>query len=128
MPTDEEQIREVIANWIKASKARDTAAVLDLMCEDVVFLIPGQPPMRGRETFAKMSANPPAYNFDAVSEMNEIRICGDYAYTWTNLSVSITPPGGDTKRRKGDILSIFRKDADGRWRLYRDANLLGPAD
>jgi ketosteroid isomerase-like protein len=36
----------------------------------------------------------------------------------------VTPPGGDPQHRAGDTLTILRKEADGRWRLARDANLL----
>ena len=36
---------------MRASAAGDVERVLGLMAEDVVFLLPGQPPMRGRETF-----------------------------------------------------------------------------
>jgi ketosteroid isomerase-like protein len=39
--------------------------------------------------------------------------------------VTITPlAGGQPLRRSGATLSIYRREADGRWRLARDANLL----
>jgi ketosteroid isomerase-like protein len=36
----------------------------------------------------------------------------------------MTPPGGNSVRRAGHTLTIFSKQADGRWLLARDANLL----
>ena len=45
--SDEEQIRAVIATWLKASAANDIDTVLDLMTEDAVFLRSGCPPMQG---------------------------------------------------------------------------------
>jgi ketosteroid isomerase-like protein len=36
----------------------------------------------------------------------------------------VAPPGGNSVRRAGHTLSIFNKQADGRWRLARDANFL----
>jgi ketosteroid isomerase-like protein len=36
----------------------------------------------------------------------------------------MTPPGGAPLRRAGPTLTILRKEADGRWRLARDANLM----
>ena len=50
--SDEQAIRDVISNWLRATAAGDVDAILPLMAEDVVFLRPGQPPMRGREAFA----------------------------------------------------------------------------
>jgi uncharacterized protein (TIGR02246 family) len=53
MQTDEQAIREVVSTWLRASNAGDTETVLSLMTEDVVFLVPGQPPMRGKSGFAR---------------------------------------------------------------------------
>jgi uncharacterized protein (TIGR02246 family) len=52
---DTQQIREVIATWLRASAADDLDTVLSLMAEDVVFLLPGRPPMRGRAAYAEAS-------------------------------------------------------------------------
>jgi len=38
--------------------------------------------------------------------------------------MQMTPPGGEAVRRAGYTLTLLRKEADGRWRLARDANLL----
>ena len=49
---------------------------------------------------------------------------GDWAYIRGYLEIAVTPPGGNTVQRSGYTLTIFRKLADGRWLLARDANLL----
>jgi ketosteroid isomerase-like protein len=36
----------------------------------------------------------------------------------------MTPPDGNPIHRSGYTLTILRKEADGKWRLARDANLL----
>jgi len=38
--------------------------------------------------------------------------------------LTATPPGGEPVRRHGYTLTLYRKGADGRWRLARYANLL----
>ena len=123
---DKEQIREVIATWLRASKSGDLETVLSLMAEDVVFLLPGRQPMRGREAFAAASrAADGKFSIDGVPDIQEIQIAGDFAFCWNHLSLTITPSdGGNPIRRAGDILSVFKKKPDGRWVLYRDANLL----
>ncbi len=128
--TNEEQekqkIREVIDTWIRASAEGDVDRVLPLMAEDVVFLLPGQPPMRGRDAFAAASRSAIGrMRFEGRPEIQEIHIAGDYAICWNYLSVTVTPlPDGPPKRRAGNILSVFRKEPDGRWVLFRDANML----
>ena len=50
---------------------------------------------------------------------------GDWAFCWTELTVVMTPvSGGVSVRRHGNTLSVFRRLADLRWVLARDANLL----
>lgn len=125
--SDEQEIREVINTWMEASLAEDVDRVLRLMAEDVVFLLPGQPPMRGRAAFAAAS-RAGAGKFRLVEgrpQVQEIRIAGDLAFCWNYLDITIQPlPDGPPMRRAGHILSVFRKEPDGRWVLFRDANML----
>jgi uncharacterized protein (TIGR02246 family) len=122
----EQQIREVISTWMQATTAGDLEQVLDLMAEDVVFLLCDQPPMRGRDAFAAgFRAALQRVRIEGQSDIQEIRITGDHAYVWNHLTLTITPlQGGPSKRRAGPTLSVFQRKSDGRWRLIRDANLL----
>ncbi|HYU32977.1 MAG TPA: SgcJ/EcaC family oxidoreductase [Thermoanaerobaculia bacterium] len=128
MHDDEQAIRDLIDEWQRASTAGDLDRVLRLMDEDVIFLTPGNPPMRGRETFAQgFRTVTQKGRIEGSSEVEEIRVLGDWAYCWTSLSVTMTPlEGGSPTRRSGNTLTIFRKKSDGSWVLFRDANLLGP--
>jgi len=121
---DERAIRQLIAAWLDASASGDNEKVLELMTDDVVFLRPGNPPMRGKPAFAAAQSAQGSMHIDARSEIQEIRVFGEFACCWNKLTVDITPEG-DAKpiRQSGDVLSIFRKE-DGVWRLFRDANLL----
>ena len=124
MHDDEQAIRQLVADWLEASKAGDTEQVLQLMAEDVVFLQVGQPPMRGRAAFASAQAGLKPFNLDATSEIQEIKVFGEWAYCWNKLSIVITPrDGGAAIERAGHILSVLRKST-GHWVIYRDANLL----
>ena len=124
MQTDEQAIREVVSTWLRASKAGDSKTVLGLMTDDVVFLVPGHPPMRGKASFASSQTAMEQFDFNATSEVQEVTVLGDWAYIWTQLSVVMTPKGGgEAVKRSGPTLSIFRKES-GRWLLSRDANML----
>ena len=123
---DERQIRDVIAAWHRAGAAGDPNQLLALMAEDAVFLVPGHPPLRGRDVFASgFLAVIQQFRIDSNAEIQEIRTAGDWAYVWSQLSVSMTPKSaGAPQRRTGSTLSIFRKTQNGSWVLARDANLL----
>ena len=126
MSADDAQIRDLVATWMRATREGDLPTVLDLMCEDVVFLRPGQPPMHGREAFAEgFMAGVGRFSLEAQSEIQEIEVVGDLAYCWNYLTVTMTPVNGDASvSRAGPVLSVLRKEADGRWRISRDANLI----
>ena len=121
---DETAIRDLIATWLRASKGGDQETVLSLMSEDVVFLQAGQPPMRGRSGFAAAQKAMGDIDIDASSEIQEIRILGDWAYCWNRLTVVVSPRnGGASTKRAGDVLSLLQKQS-GRWVIVRDANML----
>ncbi len=122
--SDEKAIRDLIATWLRASKAGDTETVLSLMAEDVVFLQPGQPPMRGRSGFAAAQKAMSEVNIEASSEIQEISILGEWAWCWNRLSVVVTPrKGGASVKRSGEVLSLLQKQG-GSWVIVRDANML----
>jgi uncharacterized protein (TIGR02246 family) len=127
MNGDEEAIRRVVATWHEATAAGEISRILPLMGEDVVFLVPGGQPMRGRRQFqenlAKLLQD---HTIRSTGEIQELRISGDMAYCWTVLSVTVTPRQGPPNRRTGHTLSVFRKQSDGAWVLARDANMLAP--
>lgn len=129
MNADERRIRDLIAEWHRASAAGDVPSVLRLMSEDAVFLVAGKPPLQGRAQFEKgLRGLLKTHRIESSGKIEEIRVSGDLAYCWTSLTVRITPAsGGDGLERSGSALSIFRKQANGTaWLLVRDANLLAP--
>lgn len=129
MQNDEQEIRQLIATWMAATKAGDIETVLSLMAEDVVFLLPGRPPMIGKSAFAAAAgahSGQERPQFDGTSDIQEIKVVGEWAFMWAKLSVVMTPPGGaPSTARAGHTLSILKKQ-NGKWVLARDANMLSP--
>jgi uncharacterized protein (TIGR02246 family) len=124
MTTDNERaIRSLIETWMAASKAGDLATVLSLMTDDVIFMVPGKEPF-GKEAFAKASENMKNVRFDGRSEIKEIQVFDDWAYLRNYLEFNMAREAASPVRRSGYTLTILRKQADGRWLLARDANLV----
>lgn len=123
MSPDERAIRDVISTWLSASAAGNNEKVLSLMSDDVVFLVAGR--SFGKEEFSAGQNAHATHRIEASSDVREVVVSGDLAYARTELTVTMTPlAGGAGTRRTGPTLSIFRRDASGRWVLIRDANLL----
>lgn len=124
MTDDERGIRNLVETWMAATKAGDLQTVLSLMADDIIFMVPGQEPF-GKEAFKAASEGMKKVHFEGRSDIQEIRVLGDWAYLRQYLEVTMTlPRGGSPMRHAGYTLSILRKQADGRWVLARDANLV----
>ena len=124
MTADEHAIREAVANWMEASIEGDLARVLGLMDDEVVFLGPGRPPMRKPEFEAASTAMAGKVRLDGISEIQEVRVFGDWAYVWTQLSITMQPTDGSAVHRTGPGLSVWRRRPGGAWVIYRDANMV----
>lgn len=124
MHNDEDAIRQLVARWMAATKAGDTHAVLELMTDDAVFLVPGRPPF-GKSAFAEaaLAQSASAMQFDGCSEIEEIQVHGDCAFVRSHLTVVATPRDGKPVTRAGHTLTVLRRE-QGHWKLARDANLL----
>jgi len=128
MTPDEQAIRTLIATWMEATKAGDLDRALEMMDDEVVFLGAGRPPMRGKRSFAEASrAMERGGRFDGSVIVEEVGVFGDWAYCWNQIAVTITPDAGEPTRLAGPAMAILRKKPDGRWVIFRDANMLTPA-
>ena len=129
MTSDEQEIRTVHSIWIDAVNAGDLARLLTLVAEDVVFFTPGQAPV-GREGFSS--------NFVAAhqqmrvccgSELEEVVVVGEVAYTQSRDALSVTPRAdGKAAQFAGHRLTVYRKQRDGRWLLSRDIHTLSAVE
>jgi uncharacterized protein (TIGR02246 family) len=124
MNSDDQAIRALHATWIDAVNAGDLAKLLGWMTDDCVLLGPGQPPL-GREGFPAVFTSGHAQGrLRCTSELQEVAVIGDIAYTRSHDTVSVEPPTGAPVHLAGDRLTIYRRHPDGRWLLARSAHTL----
>ena len=123
MLSEEDAIRGVVKTWLDAARSGDTKTILQLMTYDVVFMVPGAPPF-GKEAFAQKSQEMEGVTIDGQSDIEELKVLGDWAFVRSHLTMKMTSPDGKTNSRSGYTLTLLRKNADGNWQIARDANLL----
>lgn len=129
MGPDDREIREVHSTWISAVNAGDLVRLLTLMADDVVFLNPGQAPF-GRDGFsANFSAAHQQVRIRCSSELEEVVIIGEVAYTRSRDVLVVSPrAGGKATQLAGHRITLYRKQPDGNWLLSRDAHTLSPVE
>jgi uncharacterized protein (TIGR02246 family) len=122
--SDERAIRELVDEWMQATKRGDLDTVLGLMTDDMVFMVPGRDPF-GKDEFRAMSQGMSGADVDGQAEILELRVLENWAWVRNHIDVTVTQPGGgQAVHRSGYTLSILEKGSDGRWRLARDANMV----
>ena len=129
MGPDERAIRELHSTWIDAVNAGDLGRLLALMADDVVFLTPGQAPVDWDGFSANFSAAHQQVRVRCSSELEEVVVVGEVAYTRSRDSLSVTPiAGGKAEQLAGHRITVYRKQPDGGWLLGRDAHTLSPVE
>jgi uncharacterized protein (TIGR02246 family) len=111
---DNEKIREVVTTWMRATAEGDLETVLSLIAEDAVFLLPDQPPMRGRVAFAgALRSALGQVRIEGKPDIQEIHVVGDYAFCWNQLSLTVTPlqglPNGASAMKGFTVGAAIRK-------------------
>jgi len=129
MKPNEQEIYAVHSTWIDAVNAGDLDRLLTLMTDDVVFINPDQEPF-GRDGFSSVfSAAQQQVRVYCTSELEEVVVVGEVAYTRSRDAVSVTSrSGGETTQLAGHRMTIYRKQPGGRWLLARDAHTLSPVE
>ncbi len=112
--SDEAAILEIWSTYSDARVAGDAQAWLGLWDPEGIRMPPGAPAV----DFATFSQGiPAAFAKSQPSSMeivaDEVVIMGDWAFSRGNFTV------GDEV--DGKFLTIFRRQEDGSWRIYRDA-------
>jgi uncharacterized protein (TIGR02246 family) len=127
MDNDEQKIREVHTTWIDAVNIGDLRRLLALITDDVVMLNPGGEPLSRAGFIEKFSSALQEFRFKCISDLEEVLVSGDVAFTRSRDSLSIGPRGSnDVTQFAGYRMTVYRKQADGRWLLARDAHTLTP--
>jgi uncharacterized protein (TIGR02246 family) len=127
MGADAHDVREVHSAWIDAVNAGDLACLLTLMADDAVFLNPGQAPFGRDEFSANFVAAHRRVRIRCLSELEEVVVVGEVAYTRSRDALSVTPrAGGEAAHLAGYRITVYREQPDGRWLLARDAHTLSP--
>lgn len=116
----------VLETWERYSaymNAGNSEAWIELWHPDGVQLPPGRPAFEGKSAIlGSVTAQLGATEFEDFTIMNkEVEVSGNLGFARGNYSFKGTPKaGGDTMEFAGKYLTIFKRQADGSWKIYRD--------
>ncbi|MEO9191605.1 MAG: nuclear transport factor 2 family protein [Acetobacteraceae bacterium] len=115
-------IRIALLNWTAAFNARDTAHVCDLLAPDLRYDYQGSPERDYGALCALLrhTLDDPKRIFNYSPDIKEILVSGDLAVVRLIWTLKVTRPpvvGAAVSREVG--LDVFRKQADGKWKIVR---------
>jgi uncharacterized protein (TIGR02246 family) len=126
---DRRAILELGADWMAAMNGKDIAKLMDMLAEDIVFLPPGFPPIRGKQAVEAMYKGffEQFSKVEQTSSLEEVEVAGDWAFAWgTESTVLFLQAGGAPIQLAGRGLSILRRQPDGSWRFARSLSNSAP--
>jgi ketosteroid isomerase-like protein len=116
------------ARFAKETKERGGAGFASWFAEDGVALGNGQVPVIGRVAIEK-SANwlPQVYQLTWTPTDAQMGPSGDMGYTWGHFEGRSKDAAGNPVLTSGRYMTIWRKQADGSWKVVLDAGANEPA-
>jgi len=116
---DRAAFRQDVETFAKAVNAKDWGSAVTRYADDASMMPPNGAAVQGRDQIKKwMSDFPPVSEFKA--EIVDLDGRGDLAYVRGSYTMTITPPGGAPVSDRGKYLEIWRKQADGTWKIKWD--------
>lgn len=115
----ESEVQRAVQSYIDACNARDVKAYKETLAEDVVFMVPDQPPIQGREAVGAWVKegffDPYEITFDAKTD--RVVVVGSEAFAPGRFTLKMKPNGGgDPVETSGEFFDIFRRVSEGSWK------------
>lgn len=120
---DEAAIREADAASLRAIAAKQMDATVSYYDEGASILTPNAPIATGRErirsAWEQMFAVP-GFNLAPKTTKVEVARSGDLAYAQGTYEFSATDPKGAPVQDRGKFVVVWKKQADGAWKIAAD--------
>lgn len=111
-----ERITELRDEYVKAENAGDVDGILETCRDDIVFIPPEAPPVRGIDASREFLGEfLDAFDITIELSRETITVAGDFAYEWGTVSGTLTSPDGQAQPVSNSYLIVYQRDSDGAW-------------
>jgi uncharacterized protein (TIGR02246 family) len=124
--TDAGAVRQAVeaanARFVDAAKRGDTATLASMYTDDAVLMMSNSEAARGRNAIAKwhggMLSQMPMKEFSLRTD--DVVLGGDLAVETGRYEMTLQPRGGSEVKDKGKYVVVWKRQADGSWKILRD--------
>ena len=120
---DEQAIRDQEKQWSKTGAAKDVDGFISYYAEDASAFTPGSPVATGKPAIRTVIAQMfgmPGFSLSFQTAKVEVARSGDLAYTHGTYAMSMNDPKGSPMNDKGKYVTVYKKQADGKWKAVAD--------
>ena len=123
-------VEDIFATYSAANMNKDVDGWIALWDEEGIKMSPNIHSIVGKEAireFKHRKSQSPD-DLEQIIKAEDTQLAGDFGFAHGTYFVSVTPKGGgEAKTKEGKFLTIFKKQADGSWKIYRDSVSDNPA-
>ena len=116
-------VEEIFATYAAANMNGDADLYMSLWDENGIKMAPNRPAygMLALEERKRKGAQKKDTEVTQIIKVEEVQVAGDWGFARGTFTSSSTPKaGGATEFVDGKYLTIFKKQADGSWKIFRD--------
>ena len=120
---DEEAIRDADIAWSKVAAAKQLDAVVAYYGADASILYPNQPIVTGKEAIRRVweqMLQSPGFSLSFQPVKVEAARSGDLGYSQGTYELTMNDPKGNPVRDHGKYVEVWKKQADGSWKVVAD--------
>ena len=113
-------INELYNQSTLACRTGDAELYVSIFTEDAVVMPPGFPATNGKEELRPVIEGIfGLFDLELLYTVDEVEVPGDWAFARSSFHYSMTPKeGAETITRTGKELDLFKRQADGSWKIY----------
>ena len=112
-------------HFAAAYNSSNAAAMAATYADDAIMMDPGQAAIEGKQAIqatyeARSKENAGKIVRTMAFTTLETQVAGDWAFDRGNLTVTVTPKSGQPTEESVKYLTIYKRQPDGSWKIYRD--------
>ena len=112
------------AKFVEAFKRADKAILIANYADDAILMMPNEEAWRGRDAIDKgFTGFLSQVSFkDGAATTGDVMVAGDLAVETGTFAWTLQPKSGPEIKDKGKYLTVWKRQADGTWKIVRDIN------
>ena len=124
-----EKVMQTSREWAEAASKKDVEKTLSYWADDAVLYSSGELPLKGKAEIRQMvegGFKTPGFHISWQPKSAVVSESGDMAYLIENSQITYNDSTGKPVTIKNDVVTIWRKQADGSWKNVVDISTPAP--